>query len=59
MDTPTLASSGSSPQMRGAQQAAQKAIDKAGIIPADAESTQIARAQDDEWQDHPHGCGEH
>ena len=45
--------------MRGAQQAAQKAIDKAGIIPADAESTQIARAQDDEWQDHPRGCREH
>ena len=44
VDTPALASSGSSPQMRGAQQAAQKAIDKAGIIPADAEST-IGRPQ--------------
>ena len=50
---------GSSPRMRGAHSWARDMLNKLGIIPADAGSTQIQVVGLLVGQDHPRGCGEH
>ena len=50
---------GSSPRMRGARRRGYGVFPRARIIPADAGSTEQARAQAWDSGDHPRGCGEH
>ena len=50
---------GSSPRMRGAPELLELGRVGAGIIPADAGSTQKADHQQHLQKDHPRGCGEH
>ena len=50
---------GSSPRMRGAQDAAQRRGTPDGIIPAHAGSTAARQACDRVSRDHPRACGEH
>ena len=50
---------GSSPRMRGAPVTSNDSDSQAGIIPADAGSTQYGDWQRTHFQDHPRGCGEH
>ena len=57
--TPALASSGSSPRMRGARGVANLPPLHARIIPADAGSTTGGSRDCSPARDHPRGCGEH
>ena len=50
---------GSSPRMRGAPLSDGRWGCSAGIIPADAGSTQTGRPACGRCEDHPRGCGEH
>ena len=50
---------GSSPRMRGARYRSRAVPDLAGIIPADAGSTEYGGAPGSRRRDHPRGCGEH
>ena len=50
---------GSSPRMRGTQGVVVVADRNGGIIPADAEKTQIEMYRHFLSKDHPRGCGEH
>ena len=50
---------GSSPRMRGAPDPGHDRHRHAGIIPADAGSTNFSPASLVSWSDHPRGCGEH
>ena len=55
----TSSAPGSSPRMRGAPELLELGRVGAGIIPADAGSTQKADHQQHLQKDHPRGCGEH
>ena len=50
---------GSSPQMRGAQDAGRSGCERGGIIPADAGSTAAPVLVHAAMPDHPRRCGEH
>ena len=51
--------SGSSPRMRGARHALHVGLERIGIIPAYAGSTQYSQMTNQYWEDHPRVCGEH
>ena len=57
--TPSIATRGSSPHVRGAPFRGFRRDVAAGIIPACAGSTRLFRHNDDLYRDHPRMCGEH